>query len=81
MSPSKGGLNRKIHLAVDVHGMPIRVIITDTTTADCIQASKLVEGIKAEHLLADKAYDTDAILKDSGDSDINPVIPPKKNRK
>ena len=26
--------------------------------ADCSQALPLIEGIKAEHLLADKAYDT-----------------------
>lgn len=81
ISRSKGGLNSKIHVAVDAHGMPVRVLITEATTADCTQASKRIEGIKAEYLLADKAYDTDTMLKDSTDSDINPVIPPKKNRK
>jgi transposase len=38
---TKGGLNIKIHLAVDAHGMPIRDIITQGTTADCTQAKYL----------------------------------------
>ena len=29
MPRTKGGLNTKIHLAVDTHGMPVRVLITD----------------------------------------------------
>jgi transposase len=61
--------------------MPVRAIITQGTTADCTQASRLIEGITADHLLADRAYDTDAILEQAQAQRINPVIPPKKNRK
>ena len=32
------GLNTKIHLAVDAHGMPVRFFITDATVADCLVA-------------------------------------------
>ena len=60
--PHKRGLNTKIHLAVDAHGMPVRIFITEGTTADCTQAQKLIKGIKAEHLLADRGYDVDAIM-------------------
>ena len=42
--------------------MPLRVIITDGPTADCTQAPALVDGMSAEHLIADKGYDTDAIV-------------------
>ena len=28
----KRGLNTKIHLAVDAHGMPLRIIITEDTS-------------------------------------------------
>jgi IS5 family transposase len=42
--------------------MSVRIVITDLNTADCTQASKLINGIKAEYLLADKCYDTDEIL-------------------
>ena len=40
-----------------------------------------MEGITAEHLLADRGYDTDAILQQAAKQGIKPVIPPKKNRK
>lgn len=57
------------------------MLITQGTTADCTQASKLIEGITAEHLLADKAYDSDAIVEQAQNQGMNPVIPPRKNRK
>ena len=60
--------------------MPVRVIITQGTTADCTQASRLIEGLTAEALLADKGYDTDAILEQAKNQGMEPVIPPKKNR-
>ena len=52
--PHKGGLNSKIHLAVDAHGMPVRFFITSGTTADCTIAAQLIEGFQAEYLLADR---------------------------
>ena len=77
----KRGLNTKLHLAVDAHGMPVRMLITEGTAADCTQASELIEGIDAEYLLADKAYDTDAVINQCQDQGIEPVIPSKSNRK
>ncbi|MCB1719577.1 MAG: IS5 family transposase, partial [Candidatus Competibacteraceae bacterium] len=77
---NKRGLNTQIHLAVDAHGLPVRVLVTQGPTADCTQAAKLIEGLSAEHLLADKGYDTDAILEQAKAQKMNPVIPPKKNR-
>jgi transposase len=41
----------------------------------------LVDGIAAEYLLADKGYDTDAILAYLEEHEILSVIPPKSNRK
>ena len=54
MSRTKGGLNTKLHLAVDAHGMPVRAIITEGTAADCTQAGALIKELTAEYLLADK---------------------------
>ena len=34
----------------------------------------------AEHLLADKGYDSDALLAQAKSQGMKPVIPPKKNR-
>ena len=33
--PHKRGLNSKLHLAVDSHGMPVRLAVTAGTVADC----------------------------------------------
>lgn len=60
--------------------MPVRVLLTHGTAADCTQASKLIEGIDADHLIADKGYATDAILEQAAAQGMNAVIPPKKNR-
>ena len=81
MSRTKGGLNTKIHLAVDAHGMPVRILITEGTRADCKEAVHLIEGISAETLLADRGYDTNDILSYAVSAGMEPVIPPKKNGK
>ena len=61
--------------------MPVRLAVTAGTVADCSQGLPLIEGIKAEHLLADKAYDTNEIVAGASARGMNPVIPPKSNRK
>ena len=66
---------------MDAHGMPVRIIITKGTTHDSKQASSLFEGIAAEYLLADKAYDSDAIISQAKSQGMKIVIPPKANRK
>jgi IS5 family transposase len=55
--------------------------LTEATPADCSQAAKLIEGIDAEHLLADKGYDVDAFIKLATLAGMSVVIPPKRNRK
>jgi transposase len=56
-------------------------MITDDTCADCTQALPLMDGMTAEYLLADKGYDSDAIVEQAKAQCMNPVIPPRKNRK
>ena len=70
-----------MHLAVDAHGMPVRFFISSGTTADCTVAAQLIAGFRAEYLLADRGYDTDAIILKAVDEGMTPVIPPRKNRK
>lgn len=48
---------------MDANGLPIRLLVMAGTTADCKFGEKLIENIQAEALLADKGYDTDAIIK------------------
>ena len=64
-----------MHLAVDSHGMPVRAIITKGTTADCTQAIALIDGFSAECLLADRGYDTDAIVSHLEERGMLAVIP------
>ncbi|MBD2790488.1 IS5 family transposase, partial [Xenorhabdus sp. DI] len=73
--------NSKIHLAVDAHGMPVRAIITSGTTADCSQAEYLIEGFEAEHLLADRGYDSDTLVEQAKHQGMEAQIPSRKNRK
>ena len=61
--------------------MPVRAIITQGTTADCTQVNALIDGFSAENLLADRGYDTDAVLEKAKSQGIAAVIPPKRNRK
>ena len=42
--------------------MLVRVVVTEGTTADSTQTGVLIEGLTAEHLLADKGYDVDEII-------------------
>ena len=65
---------------MDAQGLPVRIVITEGSRADCTQAGRLIEGIDADHPIADKGYDTDAILKPAAAQGMNAVILPKKNR-
>ncbi len=51
------------------------------SVADCTQACQLIDGIEAEHLLAERGYDTDEIVRTAIIAGMQPVIPPKKNRR
>ncbi len=66
---------------MDAQGRPVRVLVTESTSADCSQAGILIEGVDAGALLADRAYDTNEILAYCYQQGIEPVIPPKRNRK
>ena len=61
--------------------MPVRILITEGTRADCKEAIHLIEGISAETLLADRGYDTDKIISYAIAAGMHVVIPAKRNRK
>ncbi len=78
---TKGGINTKMHAAVDANGLPINFVITAGNIADCTQATQLLEGLSPEYILADKGYDADAIIEFVQSIPAEAVIPPKNNRK
>lgn len=66
---------------MDEAGIPLRFVITDGVTADGKTALHLIQGIKAERLIADKAYDSQEILKAGTFMRMEVCIPPRKSRK
>jgi len=56
------------------------MFVTGGTTADCRLGERLIDGIDAEYLLADRGYDTNAIVQAAIAAGMQVVIPPKKNR-
>ena len=61
--------------------MPVRILIAKGSTADCKQAEALIDNIEAKVLLADRGYDSDAIVEKAESVGMKAVIPTRKNRK
>ena len=61
--------------------MPVRLAVTKGTVADCSLALPLIEGIEHSACWADRAYDTNEIIAAATELGMNPVVPPKSNRK
>ena len=66
---------------MDKNGLPVKMKITAGTVNDSIEAAYLIEGIDFQKLLADKAFDVDAIIEAVISKGAEAVIPPKANRK
>ena len=61
--------------------MPVRLELTEGTTADCTQAQSLTADLPAQYLLADRGYDTNAIVAEAIAQGMEPVIPPRSHRR
>ena len=82
MGRSRGGLTTKIHALVDAEGRPIRIALTPGQAHDGTAAEGLLADLKPSvTLLADKAYDSNAIRQQAQEQDVWANIPPKQNRK
>ncbi|MGI9434066.1 MAG: transposase, partial [Geminicoccaceae bacterium] len=55
---------------------PLRFDLTAGQAGDAPRALGLIDGIKTEAVLADRAYDSDAILKTVREQKAEAVIPP-----
>jgi transposase len=78
---SKGGFTTKVHALVDALGNPLKFILTPGQRHDITQADSLVQGLENTMLLADKGYDSNALVQRLEGQKCIAVIPPKKNRK
>jgi transposase len=82
MGRSRGGLTTKIHALVDAEGRPVRLHLSEGQASDCKQAGPLLDLLtKDSILLADKAYDSDAIRAKAQAVGAFANIPAKRNRK
>ncbi len=62
MGRSRGGLTTKIHALVDATGLPIALKLTEGQAHDGRSAGDMFETVRAgDVLLADRAYDSDAL--------------------
>ena len=62
MGHSRGGLTTKIHALVDALGLPIALKLSEGQAHDSRSAEGMFETVRAGTiLLADRAYDSDAI--------------------
>lgn len=65
---------------VDAIGMPVDFEITEGQRHDVVPAPQLIARCKPRCLLADRAYDSDAIRAQLQALQCEAVIPPRKNR-
>jgi len=82
MGRSRGGLTTKIHAVVDAKGLPIRLGLTPGQAYDGEVAMGLLNALPEDAMvLADKAYDANAIREMIDGQGAWANIPPKSNRK
>jgi len=74
-------MSTKVHVAVDALGNPVRLIATAGQVADVTQGEALISGMRAEHVIADKGYDSDELVGAIEAGGAQAVIPPRSNRK
>jgi transposase len=62
MGRSRGGLTTKIHAVVDAYGLPITLKLTEGQALDGRSAADMLDTLReGDVLLADRAYDSDAL--------------------
>lgn len=77
---SRGGFS-KIHVATDALGNALRFILTGGERNDTTQAEALVKDLIAEHVIADKGYDSEPFILYLKGRDSEAVIPSRATNK
>jgi transposase len=78
---SRGGFGTKIHAGVTGLGLPARLTLTPGQAADVTQAATLIEGIPFEVVIADKGYDSQAVVRAVEAKGGEAVVPSRSNAK
>lgn len=62
-------------------GRPLRMILTPGQASDITSAPALLKGMRAQGVIADKGYDSNALRELIASQGMQAVIPGKRNRK
>ena len=74
-------MTTKIHLLVDALGRPLRFLLTGGQVHESRVAETMLEGVEAHAVIADKAYDSNAIRSRVEAAGMEAVIPSNRRRK
>lgn len=74
-------MTTKIHTLADALGRPLRFILTAGETHDVTTVPDLLADLSAGGVIADKAYDTNAVRDLIAKADAEVVIPSRRTRK
>ena len=82
MGRSRGGPTTKIHALVDAFGLPILLKLTEGQAHDGRSADDMLDGLgNGDVLLADRAYDSDAMRASLAARSAWACVKPMPNRK
>jgi len=74
-------LTTKIHTLTDAQGRPLRFILTEGQAHDSTTAADLLAGRTTTGVIADKAYDNNALRELIDEAGAQAVIPSTRSRK
>ena len=77
---SQGGFTTKLNAAVSDAFLPLRFTLTAGARHDVTQAPTLITGYTCQYIIADAAYDSDALREIIVAQGAVAVIRPRKNR-
>jgi transposase len=81
MGRSRGGLTTKIHALVDANGLPVSLKLTEGQAHDGRSAADMLDTVgPGQILLADRAYDSDALRKTMTERGAWANVKPMPNR-
>jgi transposase len=68
-------------MLADALGRPLRFVLTGGQVNDVVAAPTLLEGVQGGTVIADKAYDSNALRQFIADAGMIAVIPSRRMRK
>ena len=74
-------MTTKIHTLTDALGRPLRFVLTGGEAHDITTAPELLAGLSSDGVIADKAYDSNALRNLIADAGAQAVIPSTRSRK